>query len=116
MKRKLFFHKKFEEAIKLGKKKQTIRLSKYNVGEKIALCVSADVHLLDVIIKEVSTIDIYNLDTIVLNGDRLSESEIKKLAINDGFISAVAFVHFFIKNYGLPFFGSLINWEEEDDN
>ena len=48
--------------------------------------------------------------TVRVNGEPLSPSEIKALAIADGFTSANAFIDFFAQTYGLPFSGEIIEW------
>ncbi len=56
-------------------------------------------------------VDENHLGTVVIIGDRyLNPTEIKELAVADGFRSDYDFRQFFEKTHGLPFSGFLIKW------
>jgi len=64
----------------------------------------------DPICKSVQRITIYGNSTMV-DGWILWLDSLEKLAIADGFESAVDFFEFFKKTHGLPFEGVLIKWD-----
>jgi hypothetical protein len=58
----------------------------------------------------VTRIIIDDVNSVRLGGHYLLPTEIERLALADGFSSAIEFVTFFKATYGLTFRGELIKW------
>lgn len=113
------FMKQFAEKIKSGKKKQTIRPLRKDCrnprpGQSLYLYTGLRTKgcrkIGEVICKNVEQFTIEENYEIFIGVRCLELEEKYNLAKADGFDSFRDFVDFFIKRYGLPFYGLIIKW------
>ena len=116
------FKPQFAPLVESGQKCQTIRgnrkrhaLPRGQVQLYTGMRTKQCRHLRTATCLSVEPIRIEPVNSVTLAGQQLNQQQVNDLAIADGFASADEFVQFFQDNYGLPFEGVLIKWEEKTD-
>jgi hypothetical protein len=116
------FQKQFVPLIESGSKRSTIRKRRKNgyipkAGELLTLYQGMRTKncklIRKVIVGKVTPIIInasIGCVDVILNGGRLTDSDIRRLATADGFRSISEFSYFFEHAYGVEFQGYLIEW------
>ena len=114
----LNFKTQFAELVESGKKKQTIRQVWKNpikVGDTLYLYTGMRTKqcrkLREGVCKSVKDIRITSM-CVKLDGIELTLLDYIAFAKRDGFTSQADFADFFIHEYGLPFEGVLIEWDQ----
>ena len=119
------FKKEFKDDVYWGIKRQTIRrvrkVRRIKIGDQLNLYTGMRTPQCKLIRKAICTslkpITIFWGGVVSLDGQKLTNTEIKILALADGFLSTRDFMNFFKKTYGHfadcqdGFEGELIEWE-----